>query len=243
MAKVRLFEVGGHIRDHLMGIESNDIDYAVEAESYEAMDEWVTETHAKVFLRTPDKYTIRALAKPGEGKTAYEAHKKNLVRDYVLCRKEGPYSDGRRPDWVEVGTFEDDIMRRDFTVNALAREVGSDEIIDIVGGVEDIKQRRLRAVGSAYERFQEDSLRVIRAIRFIVTKGFMPDRDIEEILLSGEFADRLSAVSSNRRREEMLKCMRQFTPAMIRYLGSIHPRYSDAIFEDGLWLMPTLKEK
>jgi len=252
MMSVKLYEVGGHIRDHLMGVVSNDIDYCVEAESYEEMKAWILSTHAKIFVETPDKYTIRALAKKEGVTTAYGAHKANLVRDYVLCRKEGPYSDGRRPDWVKPGTFEDDILRRDFTVNALARAVDSEEIIDIVGGLEDIRHMRLRCVGAAHERFEEDSLRIIRAIRFIVTKGFSPDNEIESILHSGEFASSLSAVSTNRRRDEMLKCMKHHTPAMIRFLGTIHPWYTDAIFEsviredgetDDLWLMPTIKER
>ena len=242
---IRLFEVGGHIRDHLMGAESNDIDYCVEAKSYEAMKDWIMETHEKIFLETPDKFTIRALTKPDS-----EANKLRRVRDYVLCRREGPYSDGRRPDWVEPGTFKDDLLRRDFTINALAREVGSDEIIDIVGGIDDIKFRRLRCVGSASDRFEEDSLRIIRAIRFIVTKGFRPDKEIESILMSGEFANKLSAVSVNRRRDELLKCMIKCTPAMIMFLGSIHPHYTDALFKsntrdddtvDSLWLEPTMR--
>lgn len=247
MSEIRIFEVGGHIRDGLMGLESNDIDYCVEAESYDAMKAWIEETHpnrkgmdTSIFLETPDKFTIRAVKGPGD------------VRDYVLCRIEGPYSDGRRPDWVEMGTFEDDILRRDFTVNALAREAGTEEIIDIVGGLEDIRTKRLRCVGAAYERFEEDSLRILRAIRFIVAKGFRPDNEIERILLDGSFAAKLSCVSVNRRRDEMLKCMKGHTPQMIRFLGQIHPSYTDAIFDsvvredgkvDNLWLLPTMKGK
>ena len=235
MSSIKLFEVGGHIRDGIMNIESNDIDYCVEASSFGAMLQWVTNTHEKVFLVTPEKFTVRALFSKGD------------VRDYVLCRKEGPYSDGRRPDWVKVGTFEDDILRRDFSVNGLAREVGTEDIIDIVGGIEDIKNRRLRCIGSAYDRFSEDSLRIIRAIRFIVVKGFHPDREIEDILFIGDFAEKLSSVSVNRRREELMKCMRTHTPEMIKFLGSVSPRYIDAIFQpdsldnENLWLMPTTK--
>lgn len=238
-ANIRLFEVGGHIRDHLMGVDSKDVDYAVEADSFDAMLNWITETHAKVFLSTPDKFTVRALIGDGE-----RVGTSNLVRDYVLCRKEGPYSDGRRPDWVSPGTFEDDIMRRDFTVNALARMVGTDDIIDIVGGINDINTRTLRCVGSAHERFSEDSLRIIRAIRFIVTKGFAPNREIEKILMSGEYAASLRSISTNRKREELTKCFKQHTPAMLKFMSSIHPSYIDAIFTvdsgESLWLLPTM---
>lgn len=228
---MRLFEVGGHIRDELMGIESNDIDYTVEADSYESMRDWVFSSHEKVFFETPDKFTIRALKSKGD------------ARDYVLARKEGPYSDGRRPDWVKPGTIEDDLARRDFTVNALAREVDTSEIMDLFGGVEDIKTKTLRAVGSAHDRFEEDSLRVLRAIRFIVTKGFSPDEEIRQILDSGTFSDKLSSVSTERIREELLKCMKFDTPATIMFLSSIHSSFTDAIFSNGLWLEPTMKSR
>jgi len=108
---IKLFEVGGHVRDGLLGIKSKDIDMAVEAPSWEAMREFVKHNTKKIFLEKEEFLTIRAMGHDG------------LPKDFVLCRKDGAYSDGRRPDTVEAGTIFDDLARRDFTVNAIAKEV------------------------------------------------------------------------------------------------------------------------
>ncbi len=102
---VKIYLVGGSIRDQLLGLKSKDLDYAVEAGSYEEMRDYIKE-NGKIFLETPEYLTIRAHLKNGE------------PADFVLCRKDGEYSDGRRPDKVTPGTLYDDLARRDFTVNA-----------------------------------------------------------------------------------------------------------------------------
>src|SRR5687768_11467708 len=111
MTDIRFFRVGGCVRDELLGIESKDIDFAVEADSFEAMRDAVHARCSKVFLETPEFLTIRGLD-PDIGAV-----------DFVLCRKDGPTKDGRRPEFVEPGTILDDLARRDFTVNADRKSV------------------------------------------------------------------------------------------------------------------------
>jgi tRNA nucleotidyltransferase (CCA-adding enzyme) len=155
----RFFQVGGSVRDKLLGVKSKDIDYAVECESFDAMREAILAKGGKIFVETPQYFTIRANV-PVLGAT-----------DYVLCRKDGAYSDGRRPDSVEVGTIFDDLARRDFTVNAIAIDTETGALIDPHGGAQDLTARVLRCVGNPVDRFNEDRLRIFRAARFSLTKG------------------------------------------------------------------------
>src|SRR5579859_2576372 len=142
--------VGGYVRDKILGIPSKDLDYSVEAASYEEMRQSIIDRGGTILLETPNFFTIRARI----GKE---------VSDYVLCRKDGAYSDSRHPDSVEHGTLHDDLARRDFTMNAIA--IDSDgNYIDPFNGISDIKNKLIRCVGNAQDRFDEDALRMLRAI-------------------------------------------------------------------------------
>jgi len=237
---VRLFEVGGHVRDGLLGIPSKDIDVAVEASSWEEMLEHV-EANTKKIIRNQktgkiigaEFMTIRAVGFDGLGK------------DFVLCRKDGTYSDGRHPDFVEIGTIFDDLARRDFTVNAIARELPSGAILDPFDGIKDLEERTLRCVGSAEERFAEDTLRILRAIRFQITKDFFPSRDIKDILRSTDrrWADKLAAVKRDRVREEVKKCFAHDPVRAIWEFNTLSPGMIKAIFQGDLWLKATTEKK
>lgn len=231
-----VFEVGGHVRDQLLGLESKDIDYAVEATSYQHMVDWIHATHEDVFLEKPEFATVRALLRKGE------------PRDYVLCRKDGAYFDARRPDSIERGTIYDDLARRDFTVNAIARNVQTGEILDPHHGVSDLKAMRLRCVGSADVRFEEDTLRIVRAVRFMATKFFSADKQIREIL-SGEdhrpefWVQRMDELPVHRRFEEIEKMFKYHTPQAITVLErGVHVHLRHSIL-DGIWMQPRTKEK
>ena len=228
---VRIFEVGGSVRDAIIGVPNKDRDFAVEAPSWDAMRAHVRGISTKIFMEKPEFLTIRAMVR-GE------------PMDFVLCRKDGPSSDARRPDSVSPGTIAEDLARRDFTVNAIARDVATGEILDPFGGIADLSAMRLRCVGSARERFAEDSLRIIRAIRFAITKGFTWDAEIAAVLADAAWATRLHAVSVERIRDELIRCFKTDTVATIRTLASIHPAFSRVMFEDmGIWLDPTTKAK
>ncbi len=188
---VKLYRVGGAVRDHFLSIRSKDIDFAVEANSFEEMQQYI-EAHGKIFLSKPEYFTIRAKV---NGEDA----------DFVLCRKEGEYTDGRRPDSVQIGDIYDDLARRDFTVNAIAID-DQNNLIDPYNGRQDIDQGILRCVGKTEDRFTEDSLRMIRAIRFAITKDFTIHDDIHFCLLDYQFVKKLRNVSVERIREELNRC-------------------------------------
>ena len=91
-------------------------------------------------------------------------------------RSESGYSDLRRPDTVTFGvSLEEDLARRDFTVNALAYSIKDQNIVDLYEGIDDLKAKRLKTVGDPHERFNEDALRMMRAVRFAAQLGFVID--------------------------------------------------------------------
>jgi putative nucleotidyltransferase with HDIG domain len=90
-------------------------------------------------------------------------------------RHDGPYRDGRRPSEVRYGNLEEDVRRRDFTINGMVYDPIADRVIDLVGGREDLARRRIRAIGDADRRFEEDRLRMLRAVRFAATLDFAID--------------------------------------------------------------------
>jgi tRNA nucleotidyltransferase/poly(A) polymerase len=240
---IRIFEVGGAVRDKFLGLSNKDRDFAVEAPSWEAMRAHVHGIASKVFLETPEHFTIRALVPTGEldgkGKPKFDA------RDFVLCRKDGPHSDGRHPDWVEAGTILDDLARRDFTVNAMAIDMQTGELLDPHGGRVDLEAKVLRCVGSAEARFGEDALRIVRALRFSLTKGLTIDEEIRTILTADgtRWAEHLRAVSVERIREELLRCFKHNTPATLRLLAGVNPAFINVMLGGQLWLEPTLSDR
>ena len=96
--------------------------------------------------------------------------------EIATFRKDGTYIDGRRPESVEFTSIEEDAKRRDFTINALYYDFHKKKVIDFFEGIKDIEEKKIRTVGNPEVRFQEDYLRIIRALRFSVTFDF----EIEE---------------------------------------------------------------
>jgi tRNA nucleotidyltransferase/poly(A) polymerase len=186
---MKLYKVGGCVRDQILGLESKDIDYSVEANSFGEMKETLEKMGVKIYqIPNSEKYlTIRGNL---NGEDA----------DFVLCRKDSHYSDGRRPDTVEIGTIQDDLARRDFTMNAIAIDIETREVLDPFNGRLDIEDRIIRCVGST-DRLKEDSLRMLRALRFSITKDFILTEDIERVLLT-DYA-LISNISRERIYEEL----------------------------------------
>lgn len=236
-------EVGGAVRDKFLGVNSKDVDFvAVPTQKFDTADgafnalvAHLKETGFKVFLETPQFFTVRAQVPDG-----HPLKERTNVADFVLARKDGPSSDGRRPDFVLPGTLMDDLERRDFTVNAMAILDG--ELIDPFGGKQDLENNLLRFVGNPTDRIAEDGLRVMRAIRFAFTKGF----DIEEKsydAIETDFAsEMLMKVSVERIREELEKMFLFDTIQSMNFISYQHPNIIKAIFRDGLRLQPTLKK-
>lgn len=235
---MKIYEVGGAIRDELMGIVSKDVDYAVETASFQAMETWLKEQNFRLLVVKPEYFTIRALAPKGS-----PLGMKSPAVDFVLCRRDGPSADGRRPDYVEPGTILDDLARRDFTINAIARDMETGKLIDPHNGIDDIRSGVLRFVGDPMTRIQEDGLRVLRAVRFIVTKNLLGDENTLRAVYSRQAADMLKQVSIDRIREELEKMFEFDTVRSMHALNTMLPVPGRlAVFRDGLRLMPTTRQ-
>src|SRR5215813_1073729 len=125
--------------------------------------------------------------------------------EVATFRHDGPYLDGRRPAHVRYGTLEEDILRRDFTVNGMVYDPIEKRVIDIVDGRKDLERRTIRAIGNARERFEEDRLRMVRAVRFAANLGFT----IEEQTFGAirEIAPTVTDISWERIGEEITRIL------------------------------------
>jgi len=183
------FVVGGCVRDLLRGIEPNDWDIATSAKPEEM---------AKIF---PKSFNIN---KFGTITVLTDSKKANLKEiEITTFRTEEKYTDKRHPDKVSwAKTIEQDLARRDFTVNAIALNTEGN-FIDPFNGQKDLKDKIIRAVGKPEERFQEDALRLMRAVRLATTLGF----EIEKKTFSAikKNAGLLEFISKERIRDEFLK--------------------------------------
>lgn len=223
----KFFQVGGSVRDKYLGIPAKDIDYAVETESFDSMRDAILARGGKIFLETPQYFTIRA-------------HVPNLgATDYVLCRKDGIYKDGRHPESVTVGTIADDLARRDFTCNAIAIDTDTLEVLDPYNGINDATSGILRAVRDAKERLNEDKLRAFRALRFYITKEFDLDSELRNAIL--DLQD-FSGVSTERIREELNKMFKYNSRKSMMELTLQFPNLARVVFERGIWFKPTTEK-
>ena len=153
------YAVGGCVRDALLGLTPHDYDLCTNA---------LPEETARLFSR----YT---LIRNGEKHGTIGVVIQNEVLEITTFRTEGGYQDSRHPDWVRfVANIEEDLSRRDFTVNAMAYNPKRG-YIDPFGGQQDLQNRILRAVGEPQARFSEDSLRILRGVRFAVRYGLTPE--------------------------------------------------------------------
>lgn len=273
---MKVFLVGGAVRDKIMGKTPNDFDFSVvmtngdhcdmaemnrgpngtkligpKVDFFTFMIHRLRKEGFRTFVITPEHLTVRAQFPVGSGGFldgmtnitggAIKPGKKRLTADFVLARKEGAYSDGRRPDSVSPGTLEDDLARRDFTMNAIAQDEDGN-FIDPFGGQQDIADGRIRAVGNAKDRMMEDSLRVLRALRFRVQLGFRMDSDLAMTMVDVDVLDALKNVSDERKMDELNKMFRSST---INSLMALE-RFSalrDVVFAGKVNLMATMKEK
>ncbi|MBC8144480.1 MAG: CCA tRNA nucleotidyltransferase, partial [bacterium] len=190
---VRLFVVGGYVRDLLRGVDSNnDVDFTVEGSGVEFGKIVAHEfgTHAVVYERF--------------GTALVPTHGVKL--EFVGTRREKYDEDSRKPVVTE-GTLEDDLRRRDFTVNAMAIRVDESdgEVIDLFDGLGDLERRVLRTPLDPHTTFSEDPLRMMRAARFTAQLGFELERASFEAIQ--EMRDRISIVSQERISDEFLKTL------------------------------------
>lgn len=250
---MEFFEVGGCVRDRIMGRGSKDIDFVCVLSDQDqrtskagnpqppffVMVAELERRGFRIFQRNEKFLTVRAQFPNGLRPGQPNFEHKGLTADFVLARKDGASSDGRRPDEVTPGTLLDDLARRDFTMNAIAQGFGG-STIDPFDGIGDIQRRVIKCVGEAEDRIFEDALRGLRALRFAVTLGFRIDSDIQDILRTSEFAEALASVSKERQREEMEKMFAKDTIASMLLMQQF-PLVMAAVFSKGLRLSATMK--
>jgi putative nucleotidyltransferase with HDIG domain len=200
----KIYVVGGFVRDLVLGIENDDIDFLCVGDGIKVAREFSRLTHGEL---TVYENFGTAMVKYGDQKV-----------EFVGARKE-VYERGSRKPFVFDGTLEDDIMRRDFTINAMCIDIndgGFGDLIDLVGGLDDLDDGIIRCVGDPVERFSEDPLRMLRCIRFkcklsVVGNHFqISTKTIEGIK---KCKDEIKTLSGERITEELNKIMSSQDPS------------------------------
>jgi tRNA nucleotidyltransferase (CCA-adding enzyme) len=187
------FVVGGGVRDLLRGKPAKDWDVATSAPPDEVL---------KIFKRE-GVHTVPTGLKHG---TVTVMMAPDLPVEVTTYRGDGEYSDGRRPDRVEfVRTIEEDLARRDFTINAMAFDPVSERMVDPYGGLADLEAGVIRAVGDPAARFGEDGLRTMRAVRFAATLELMLEPATRDAIRGALPVFR--KVSAERVRDELMKML------------------------------------
>ena len=184
-AGFKLYVVGGAVRDAILGKEPKDFDLATDAVP-DKVQELLRNSYKT--LETGKAFgVINVLTPTGEYEVA--TFRKDLGK-------------GRRPDAVKFTTIDQDVLRRDLTINALFYDIDAHEVVDLIGGIEDLKNGIVKTVGSPEERFDEDRLRILRAIRFAGRFGSELDAQTDAALKKDAS---LEGISPERIRDEFLK--------------------------------------
>lgn len=182
------FVIGGFVRDHLLKRDDADIDFATDA-----TPDQVIALFPKTILTGVEHGTVTVVF-----------HRRPF--EVTTFRCDSSYGDARRPDSVSFSsTLKEDVVRRDFTVNALAYDIESKEIIDYVGGLGDLEKKILRTIGSAEKRFGEDALRLMRACRFVSQLQFAIEKKTKEAMQL--HANRIKSISAERIQVELTKLL------------------------------------
>jgi tRNA nucleotidyltransferase/poly(A) polymerase len=178
----QLYVVGGAVRDAILGKSPKDFDLTTDAK--------------------PDE--VLAIAKKGGFKSVEVGKQFGVVvvggHEIATFRKD--IGKGRRPDAVDFTDIKGDVKRRDLTINALFYDMGKKQIVDLVGGIADLKKKKIRTVGQPDERFDEDPLRKLRAVRFAGSVGGRMSKDTWNALRKNSD---ISGVSGERIRDEFIK--------------------------------------
>ena len=225
MAGFESYLVGGCVRDLILNKKPKDWDFTTNAKPEEIL---------KIFERSfyDNKFGTVGVITESEDETL-------KVVEITTYRKEGKYSDKRHPDEIKFADkLEEDLKRRDFTINALALEIKSKipqpefVLIDLFNGVKDLKNKIIRAVGEPDERFNEDALRLMRAVRFAAELDFEIEEKTKEAIKKN--AHLIELIAKERIRDELIKI-----------LESTHPKKGIELLEEvGLlqFIIPELRK-
>lgn len=194
------FFVGGCVRDMLLGRPAKDFDVVTDARPEEVIRTFHVESFEAGERSAPSAKLVGAHF----GVVLVRAGLETI--EVATFRSEGAYSDGRHPDAVVFETDPSkDVLRRDFTINALLLDPETSEVIDYVGGRADLEAGVIRAIGSPHRRFEEDHLRMLRAIRFAARLGFTIDPGT--LAAIRELAPRIHTVPPERQRDELTRIL------------------------------------
>lgn len=197
------YAVGGCIRDCVLGREPNDWDITTSASPYQIKE---------LFNRTLDTGIKHGTVTVMLGREGFEV---------TTYRIDGEYEDSRHPkEVIFTSSLAEDLRRRDFTINAMAYNE-QEGLVDIFGGMEDIDRRLIRCVGSPLERFDEDALRIMRAVRFAAQLSYEIEEETAKAIR--ELAPNLKKISAERIQAELVKL-----------LLSPHPEYLKIAYETGI---------
>lgn len=175
--------VGGFVRDYILGIESNDIDIATNATPKE-----IKEVFEDSCLPTEDYGSVTVV-------------KNGVLFEITTFRREINYIDHRRPDKIiYIDNLYEDLLRRDFTINSLCMNALG-EVVDLLGGRVDIENKMIKTIGNADDRFEEDCLRILRAVRFATILDFELDESV--VLAIGRKKHLLKKLSYYRKKSEL----------------------------------------
>lgn len=196
------FFVGGCVRDVLMGIQPKEIDITTSA-----TPELIKTIFDKVYL-VGEKFGVCVVNVDG------------VNFEVATFRKDEAYQDGRHPSRVTFSNPKEDALRRDFTINALFWEPIDSKLYDYVGGLEDLHNGVIKAVGDPFARFEEDRLRIIRGARFISQLNFAIDKDTYDAMF--KIKDPIKGISIERLKDELEKIlMTQYPSLAIGVLNQI----------------------
>lgn len=177
--------VGGYVRDKLLGISSLDVDITTKARPKE-----VVELFPSLDIQVHEY-----------GNVSFEID--NFKFDITTFRKDIKYKDNRKPERViYIDCFEDDLKRRDFTINSICLDLDSN-IIDLYDGKKDLKRRILKSIGDPYKKLEQDSLRILRAVRFATIFKLRLDNELKSAIIKNKHL--LKNLSVIRKKEELSK--------------------------------------
>lgn len=193
----KAYLVGGAVRDIFLKKTASDYDVATNATPQDVM---------KMF---------RVVIPTGFEHGTVTVHFMGEEIEVTTFRTEAGYSDGRHPDSVNyAATIEEDLSRRDFTINAIAVNLSDGKIVDPYGGRRDIKKKIIRTVGNAHERFMEDGLRPVRGIRFAGKLKFSIENQTYSEMFKEDVQKKIASISVERFRDEFLKLLSAPLPSL-----------------------------
>ena len=213
------FIVGGCVRDLILGRNPKDWDVTTNATPEQIIPLFENTVYENKFgtvgivFEEVTHVTKEFVSRETNNDVTHVTSDKKYVVEVTPYREETKYSDFRHPDEVKFGkSIEEDLKRRDFTCNAMAYSISKETLIDLYKGQEDIKDKSLKTVGNASERFNEDALRMLRAVRFAVNLGFTISSETTVAIIKN--SDLLKKISTERIRDEFEKIILSPEPAV-----------------------------